>query len=284
MKNEKRQTYDNQPYGEQILHLIAQAFPEGHPYHHLPIGSMADLDAASLEDVRSFFRTWYVPSNAHLAVVGDVDVAEALAKVATYFGGIERGEPVPAAPEAGPLLQESRRRDQLVTMVLGGSFGSRLNRKLRERRGVTYGVSAGITRRRDGGELCVGAAVRTDATVESAQEIAAAVALMQQDGPTAAELEEARSTVLGSRAMWLRGAGSVEGAMSGWVAHERPLDFEQRLYERTEQIALEEVRAAAASDLRPKDLLVVVVGDAASFVPQLEAADLGPVEVEPSTS
>ena len=73
VKNEKRQSYDNRPYGSFYEKLQGHLFPAEHPYHHTPIGSMDDLDAASLEDVSAFFRTWYAPNNAVLSIVGDVD-------------------------------------------------------------------------------------------------------------------------------------------------------------------------------------------------------------------
>src|SRR5215467_10522471 len=87
VKNERRQAYDNQPYGTAYERLFAMLFPPSHPYHHLPIGSMADLDAASLEDVRSFFRAHYAPDNCVLAVVGDADPDEVAALVERHFGG-----------------------------------------------------------------------------------------------------------------------------------------------------------------------------------------------------
>ena len=88
VKNEKRSSYDNQPYGSAYIELFALAYPKGHPYHHPTIGSMEDLDAASLEDVRSFFTTWYAPNNAVLTVVGDIDEEEIIAAVERHFGAI----------------------------------------------------------------------------------------------------------------------------------------------------------------------------------------------------
>src|SRR6266436_9169057 len=73
VKNERRQRYDNVPYGTAFERMTALAYPEGHPYHHTPIGSMADLDAVTLDDARAFFRANYAPNNAVLAVVGDID-------------------------------------------------------------------------------------------------------------------------------------------------------------------------------------------------------------------
>src|SRR3954463_8519069 len=76
VKNEKRWSYDNRPYGSWNEKLLGHLFPEEHPYHHPTIGSMEDLDAASLEDVTSFFRRHYAPNNVVLSIVGDVDPAE----------------------------------------------------------------------------------------------------------------------------------------------------------------------------------------------------------------
>ncbi|MEU3351207.1 pitrilysin family protein [Streptomyces sp. NPDC037389] len=88
VKNERRQRYDNVPYGTAFEKLTAMSYPDGHPYHHTPIGSMADLDAASLEDARAFFRTYYAPGNAVLSVVGDIDPEQTLAWIEKYFGSI----------------------------------------------------------------------------------------------------------------------------------------------------------------------------------------------------
>jgi predicted Zn-dependent peptidase len=97
VKNEKRSSYDNRPYGQWFHKLQEHVFPAGHPYHHPTIGSMEDLDAASLEDVAAFFRTYYAPNNAVLAIAGDVDPAQARGWVERYFGAI------PANPAIPPL-------------------------------------------------------------------------------------------------------------------------------------------------------------------------------------
>lgn len=117
VKNERRQRYDNVPYGTAFEKLTALAYPEGHPYHHTPIGSMADLDAATLEDARAFFRTYYAPNNAVLSVVGDIDPEQTLAWVEKYFGSIpgHDGKPAPATAacptsSASSSARSSRRR------------------------------------------------------------------------------------------------------------------------------------------------------------------------------
>src|ERR687886_653995 len=93
VKNERRWSVDNQPYGTWWERLPALAFPPEHPFHHSLIGSMEDLSAASLEDVADFFRTYYTPDNAVLSIAGDFDPAEARRLVERYFGEIPRGRP-----------------------------------------------------------------------------------------------------------------------------------------------------------------------------------------------
>jgi predicted Zn-dependent peptidase len=95
VKNEKRSSYDNRPYGQWFHKLQEHLFPPEHPYHHPTIGSMADLDAASLEDVAAFFRTYYAPNNAVLAIAGDADPAQARAWVEHYFGAIAANPKIP---------------------------------------------------------------------------------------------------------------------------------------------------------------------------------------------
>ena len=96
--NEKRQRYDNQPYGDWDEWIQAMVFPESHPYHHTVIGSMEDLEAATLEDVVEFFQTYYVPNNAVLTVCGDFTRDEALDLIERHFGGIAPGGEIPAIP------------------------------------------------------------------------------------------------------------------------------------------------------------------------------------------
>jgi len=97
VKNEKRWSYDNRPYGSWNEKLQGHLFPPDHPYHHSTIGSMEDLDAASLDDVKDFFRTYYAPNNAVLSVVGDLDPGQVREWAERYFG------PIPANPAIPPL-------------------------------------------------------------------------------------------------------------------------------------------------------------------------------------
>ena len=97
VRNERRQSVENTPYGKAEVRLVELLYPKPHPYFGAVIGSHADLQAATLEDVKSFFRTYYVPANASLVIVGDFDPAQARALVEKYFGPIPRS-PRPPAP------------------------------------------------------------------------------------------------------------------------------------------------------------------------------------------
>jgi predicted Zn-dependent peptidase len=165
VKNEKRQRYDNQPYGDWDEHLQKLIWPEDHPYHHTVIGSMEDLDAASLDDVATFFRTYYAPNNAVLTVAGDAEAERVFALAERWFGDLPAGAPPPPVPgrtQVPPVIGETRHtvleRDvplprvlmacrippftdarfdaaDLATQILGQGRGSRLYRRLvRERR------------------------------------------------------------------------------------------------------------------------------------------------------
>jgi zinc protease len=124
VRNERRQTTENTPYGMVELRLPELLFPEGHPYHHPVIGSHADLEAASVDDVRSFFSTFYAPANASLVVAGDVATADVEALAAKYFGSLppgraaSRGQAGPP-PRPGRVVRETLKdRVELTKIVM----------------------------------------------------------------------------------------------------------------------------------------------------------------------
>jgi zinc protease len=111
VKNERRWSVDNQPYGDWDERIQALAYPEGHPYHHPTIGSMQDLSAASLDDVRAFFATWYAPNNAVLTIAGDFEPDRAMEMVERHFGPIPANPdlPQPPATDVEPTIGRERR-------------------------------------------------------------------------------------------------------------------------------------------------------------------------------
>jgi zinc protease len=109
VKNERRQSYENQPYGMSWMKIFESLYPEGVPYHWLPIGSQEDLTAASLDDVKDFFRLYYAPNNASLVIGGDIDIPKTKQLVEQYFGGIPRGKNIPRPSSQDVSLKETKR-------------------------------------------------------------------------------------------------------------------------------------------------------------------------------
>ncbi|MET4729379.1 zinc protease [Lysobacter enzymogenes] len=236
VQNEKRQG-ENQPYGRRISGKLYEAlYPADHPYSWSTIGSMADLDAASLEDVKTWFRSWYGPNNAVLVLAGDIDAATAKQKALRYFGDIpatatlkdmatripqrERdteetiGDRVPQARvyRAWPVAQFGAADGTdlgLFAQVLGGSAASRLDERLVHRDRIADSASVSINDAEISGTLVVVANVKQGvdpAKVRAAidEEIARLIA----QGPSAEELDRAKTA---SRAEFVRGIERIGG-------------------------------------------------------------------------
>ncbi len=235
VQNEKRQG-ENQPYGQVWEKLGHAMYPKGHPYHHSTIGSMADLNAASLDDVKTWFRTWYGPNNAVLVLAGDIDVATAKEKVARYFGDIPAG-PTMAQPavDVSPLQADSREvmqdkvpqariyrvwnvaqtgtRDidqlQVLSQVLGGSASSRLDKRLVHGDKLADSVSTGAYASQLGSNFMIMVNVKDGVDVAKVEAIVdEEVKKLLADGPTAGELQQARTV---SRAGFIRGIERIGG-------------------------------------------------------------------------
>ena len=109
VKNERRQSYENRPYGMASLVMDEQLYPPDHPYHWPTIGSMADLSAASFQDVVDFFKRYYGPNNASLSIGGDIDPAATRVLVEKWFGDVPPGPPVPPLGAPAPFLDTEKR-------------------------------------------------------------------------------------------------------------------------------------------------------------------------------
>ena len=169
VRNERRQSIENQPYGLAEEVMVQSLYPEGHPYYGNVIGSHEDIQAVKLDDVRRFFRQYYSPNNASLAIVGDFDPAQAKALVEKYFGTLKRGPDVPAIKAETPQITSERRKvvkarvelprvymawvtspifkagdadADLASNVLGGGRSSRLYKKLVYEKQIAQTVSA----------------------------------------------------------------------------------------------------------------------------------------------
>lgn len=216
VRNERRQGYENRPYGVADLALPEMLWPQGHPYRHTVIGEHADLEAATLSDVKDFFATWYVPGNAVLAVVGDFDAARARETIATTFGAVP-ASPLPPRPGAAPVKLDAETRrlltdnvdapklilawhspalyaegDAALTLVgrlLAGSPSARLNRRLQIDRQLAREVDAYQDSRELGSAFTIEVVAAPGADLEEIKrETLAAIAELQRDGPAPDEL------------------------------------------------------------------------------------------------
>jgi predicted Zn-dependent peptidase len=122
VRNERRQTSENRPYGKVELRLPELLYPPGHPYHHPTIGSHEDLQRATVDDVKAFFSRWYTPNNMSLVVAGDIDPVKTKAEVERLFGWIPRGattfEPTAIAPELHGVVRETMADDVKLPKIV----------------------------------------------------------------------------------------------------------------------------------------------------------------------
>ncbi|MCA9676702.1 MAG: insulinase family protein, partial [Myxococcales bacterium] len=248
VKNERRQSYENQPYGRAQLEVDAALWPEGHPYHHPTIGSMADLSAATLDDVEAFWRTWYRPSNATLVIAGGIDLDATRALVARYFGWMPRQDrpagvtldgPVTPRPGAvalqttdqvqAPKVIVAWRTDapyteaatnlEVAAQLLGGGKTSRLYRRLVFEDRLASEVYAFQSDALLGGSLEIHAIARDGVTIEQVRDaIYEEVARLRDDGVAADELERATRVLEASRLGGLENLASRAEAIAEWAA------------------------------------------------------------------
>lgn len=239
VKNERRQAYENQPYGLAWETLSAALYPPDHPYHWPVIGSMADLDAAGLEDVTEFFRTWYTPRNASLVLAGDLTVDRARTLVQRYFGEIPGGAPPPqiTAPDptlAAPVVRVLEDEVQLprlylawhspaafaagdaemhlLASVLAGGRSSRLYRRLVLEEQVAQEVSAWQDEGRLGGSFHVVVTARPDVPLgRLARAVQEEVARLAAEGPSPEELGRGRTRIEADLVRSLDRLGGFDG-------------------------------------------------------------------------
>ena len=219
VKNERRQSVDNQPYGRAGEILSRAIYPPSNPYSWDVIGSMEDLSAASEGDVKNFFRLYYAPNNAFLSVVGDIDPVQAKAWIAKYFGDLPRGKAITRPSVAPVTLQDEQRlvfEDrvqiprlyvewptvgersddrfalQLLGAILSGPRTARLTKALIYDQQAAASVSARQGSNEDVGEFGMTVTPRPGHSLTDLEQAAdAIIEKMKADGPTAEELQKA---------------------------------------------------------------------------------------------
>ncbi|MEW6476056.1 MAG: pitrilysin family protein [Actinomycetota bacterium] len=239
VRNERRENFEEAPYALADEELFHRLFPKGHPYHGNIIGSHADIQSARLEDVRAFFRQYYVPNNATLAIVGDIDVARTRDLVEKYFRTIPRGADVPRRVVSAPPLTAEQRvtltdtvelpqvtmgwlippivdpaaDDAVVTSrLLNGTRASRLSRRLVHDLQIAQSVSTDVETLINGSVFTVTATAKpghTPAELQSA--IDEELADLARHGPTRAEVEAAKTAIIARSVRSLDDLGDFGG-------------------------------------------------------------------------
>jgi zinc protease len=280
VKNERRQNYENRPYGLATMVLLGALYPPGHPYHWLTIGRPDDLRAASLDEVRGFFTRYYHPANASLALAGDIETDDALQQVSAFFGPLPAGPavapPAPGEPrparDARLMFEDSVELPRLylgwpspaifsagdaeldlLAEVLAGGKSSRLYRSLVYDRRVATEVAAGQNSRELTGFFSIVATAAPGYGLSELERvIAGEVDRLTADGPEASELERSLTQAEAAfvyRLQTVGGFGGKADQLNSYQTFAGNPDFAERDWLRYRQATAGAIRQVAADRL-----------------------------------
>ena len=287
---------------------VGTIYAPSSPYHRPSGGTSDTVSGLTSAELRVIHARSAVSCRAALIVAGDVDAGEVVRLAESLFGDWSGGD---AAADGS--VDDTAARDQRVVRVvhrpgavqseirighpglprrnpdyhavsvmgaiLGGLFNSRLNLKLREEKGYTYGASAGFDLRRGRGPFTARAAVNTEVTVPAIVESLYELDRMREAPVTDAELTAARDFLMGVFPLRFETPGPVAGSLAGLFIHGLPDDELDRYRGAIEAVSADDVLRVARAHIRPEAAAIVLVGDADQFGTALEAAGVGPVEI-----
>ena len=304
VKNERRQNVENTPYGSAFEAINGALWPANHPYGHSVIGSMSDLDNASVDDVKQFFATYYVPNNAVMAVVGDFKTADVKAQIASLFGTLPRKDDPPRIVlpdydfETKRMTMTDRVPQPLVLMAwhsparfakgdaaldlvgsaLGSGVSSRLYKRLVTGDKLATDVSAGQDSRLLGSlfQVIVSAAPGADLDkIEAA--VDDEIGKMKKEGPTSAELERARTAKEVQIAGATQSVLSLAGDLTEYEAYLGTPDGYTRELADLRAVTPAEARDQARETLNPdKRLILRVIPQTATATSAQDPRDAQP--------
>ncbi len=298
VRNERRQSFENAPYGLPEEEMYHQLFPKGHPYYASVIGSHEDIQAAKLEDVRGFFTSFYAPNNASLAIVGDIDVEKTKQMVEKYFGSIPRGPDVPKlAVETPPITQERRvtMTDQvelprvymawltspifkpgdaeatIAAQILGRGKASRLYKALVYDKKIAQDVSATQQSLTLGSIFQITVTAKPGHTAEEVEaEINAQLDSLAHSGPSALELDGAKNQIHSNIILSLENLGGFSGVadrLNYYNHHMKDPGYLNTDLERYAAVTADQVKAFAAQQLGRNQRVVVHVVPGEKVIP-----------------
>jgi zinc protease len=292
VKNERRQSYENAPYGPSSLTMLNTLFPPGHPYNGAVIGSMQDLTAASLGDVVEFFHAYYAPSNATLCIAGDLDLAQAKALVSRYFATLPDRKRPDARPFAYAPISKPERvvvkeavslaqvsygyrtppaftpDDPIVEVamaILGGGKATRLYQRLVVQTKLAADVSASLESNQVSSITSLSATVATGKSTTAVEhELDAVLAALAKAGPSKAELERAKKRILVevlSDLELLNGPGGESGRaglLQRFDQYTGDPGYLPKYLAQIEKVSAADVQRAVKDLLKPEARVVVI--------------------------
>ena len=286
VKNERRQSYENQPYGKAGDILPPALYPKDHPYSWPVIGSMADLSAASLEDVKDFFRKYYAPNNAAIVIAGDVNTDSVRRLVTKYFGNIPRGPaitrttPAPFTVRDTAIVAEDRvqlprlylgwhtvnnqHADvaplDILSYLLSGARNSRLTNSLVYQREIASSVSAFSDSKRLDGDYSIVATARPGQGLDSLKvAIERELNRLASEGPTARELEQAKNSRESSFLNALEFIDSKADQLNDYAYFKGTPDYFQKELDGLRAVTAEDIKRVINTYLRgPRVMLSIV--------------------------
>jgi zinc protease len=282
VKNERRQSYEDRPYGTADITLTEMLYPEGHPYHWPVIGYMPDLTAASYDDVVAFFKRYYAPVNASLVVAGDLDPAATRKMVEKWFGDVKPGAPAEPMTIPGVMLTNVQRRTitdkvqlprlylawltprslapgdaalDVVADVLAGGKNSRLYKRLVYDMQIAQSVQAFQNSQALSSHFQIEATPRPGHTVEELQKVIdEEIAKLQREAPSSHEVERALNKIEASfysRMERVGGFGGKADQLNAYYTNTGDPDWFNEDLGRYRAISPSDIRAAADAFLPP---------------------------------
>jgi zinc protease len=285
VRNERRQSVENRPYGNAEEELVHMLYPQNHPYYANVIGSHADIQAAKLEDAREFFKRYYAPNNASLAIVGDFDPAATKRLIEKYFGPLKRGAAVPAINVQTPKITMERRKvvpdrvelprvymawltpsvfkpgdaDAIIAGdILGGGRASRLYQKLVYEKQIAQNVQAYQQSLLLGSQFQIDATARPGHTAEELEKaINDELELLRTKPVEQREIDQARNTIETQTIGRLENLNGVANLLNEYNHYLKTPDYLQKDIERIRAVTPASLMAFAREQLQPNARAVV---------------------------
>jgi zinc protease len=303
VQNEKRQG-ENQPYGKVFNHIVAATYPDDHPYGHTVIGSMEDLNAASMQDVQDFFKTWYGPSNSILVIAGDIKPEEAKAKVEKFFGELPPGPPASQPKSWVPSLAENQREimyDRVaqpriyktwnvpelgnpegelldhVAAALGGDKNARLTKRLVYDEQVATSVNVGNPQSEIAGQFRIVVTAKPDADLAKIEAaIDEEVNRLISGGVTQSELDKSIVQTVSGVISGLESTSSKAAQLATWEMIDGEPDGWKKSLQRLQAATPATVQASARKWLTRGSytLSVLPFGEPEAFSPPVDRSKM----------